>query len=114
MEKIGAIFAIERGINGQSAETRRAVRQAQSLPLLADLKAYLEASLTRISRKGDLAKAIGYSLNRWEALCRFVAEKVGVRTSAVSLVRGTTSRQKTLLIEGVTVDQVRAALTPAS
>jgi transposase len=74
LEKIGAIFAIERGINGQSAEIRRAVRQAQSLPLLADLKAYLEASLERISRKGDLAKAIGYSLNRWEALCRFAED----------------------------------------
>jgi transposase len=60
LERISAIFAT--------------VRQAQSLPLLADLKAYLEASLTRISRKGDLAKAIGYSLNRWEALCRFTEE----------------------------------------
>ncbi|GAB5430492.1 MAG: IS66 family transposase [Devosia indica] len=71
LEKIGAIFAVERGINGQGAETRRAVRQAQSLPLLTDLKAYLEASLERISRKSDLAKAIRYSLGRWEALCRY-------------------------------------------
>jgi transposase len=74
LEKIGAIFAIERGINGQSAETRRSVRQAQSLPLMADLKAYLEASLGRISRKSDLAKAIRYSLGRWEALCRFTED----------------------------------------
>jgi hypothetical protein len=71
LEKIGALFAVERGINGQNAEIRRAVRQAQSVPLLADLKAYLETSLTRISGKSDLAKAIRYSLNRWEALCRF-------------------------------------------
>jgi transposase len=74
LERIGALFAVERGINGQNAETRRAVRQAQSASLLADLKAYMEASLERISRKGDLAKAIGYSLNRWEALCRFTAD----------------------------------------
>ena len=47
------------------------MRQAQSAPLLADLKAYLETSLERLSRKSDLAKAIRYSLNRWEALCRF-------------------------------------------
>jgi transposase len=71
LEKISAIFAIEHAIKGQSPEKRRAVRQAQSLPLLADLKSYLEESLTRISRKSDLAKAIRYSLNRWEALCRF-------------------------------------------
>ena len=57
LTKIGAIFAIVRGINGQSAEIRRAVRQAQSAPLLADLKTYMETSLARISRKSDLAKA---------------------------------------------------------
>ena len=74
LEKIGAIFAIERDINGQSADARRAVRQAQSAPLLVDLKAYLDASLGRISRKSELAGAIRYSLNRWEALCRFVAD----------------------------------------
>ena len=74
LEKIGAIFATERGINGQSAEVRRVVRQAQSVPLLADLKAYLETSLTRISGKSDLAKAIRYGLNRWEALCRFTED----------------------------------------
>jgi transposase len=42
LDKIGALFAIERGVNGQNAETRYAVRQAQSLPLLADLKVYLD------------------------------------------------------------------------
>jgi transposase len=71
LEKIGALFAIEREINGQSAEIRRTARQARSLPLLADLKAYLETSLDRISRKSELAKAIRYSLNRWEALSRY-------------------------------------------
>ena len=74
LEKIGALFAVERGINGESAEVRLAVRQAQSVPMLADLKAYLEASLTRISGKSELAKAIRYSLNRWEALCRFTED----------------------------------------
>ena len=74
LETIGALFAVERMINGQSAETRRALRQAQSLPLLADLKAHLESSLGRISGKSELAKAIRYSLCRWEALCRFTED----------------------------------------
>jgi len=74
LEKIGALFAIERGIDGQNAEVRRGVRQAQSVPLLGDLKAFLETSLNRISGKSDLAKAIRYSLNRWEALCRFTGD----------------------------------------
>lgn len=74
LEKIGAIFATEREINGQSAEIRRAVRQTRTAPLLMDLKSYLETSLARISRKSELAKAIRYSLNRWEALCRFTED----------------------------------------
>ncbi len=74
LEKIGAIFAIEREISGLAPEVRRVVRQDRSVPLLADLKAYLEASLTKVSRKSDLAKAINYSLNRWEALCRFAGD----------------------------------------
>ena len=74
LDKIGAIFAVEREINGRSAEARLAVRQAQSAPLLAELKNYLETSLGKISRKGDLARAIRYSLHRWEALCRFTED----------------------------------------
>jgi transposase len=74
LERIGEIFAIERDINGQSADARLAVRQARTAPLLFALKAYYEACLGRISAKGDLAKAIRYSTNRWEALTRFTTD----------------------------------------
>ena len=74
LEMIGEIFAIEREINGQDAATRLAVRQTRSAPLLIALKAHYEACLGRISGKGDLAKAIRYSTNRWEALIRFTQD----------------------------------------
>ncbi len=45
-------------------------------------------------------------------LMRFVAEKLGVRASAVSLVRGATSRKKILLIKGVTESSVASAMLP--
>ena len=35
---------------------------------MADMHAWLEASLTRISGRSDMAKAIRYSLKRWNAL----------------------------------------------
>jgi hypothetical protein len=41
VRRIDALFAIERAINGQSAERRRAVRQELSAPLLANLHAWL-------------------------------------------------------------------------
>jgi hypothetical protein len=35
---------------------------------MADMHAWLEASLARISGRSDMAKAIRYSLKRWDAL----------------------------------------------
>src|SRR5213082_1513744 len=42
VRRIDALFAIERSINGQNADQRKVVRQAQSAPLVADLEAYME------------------------------------------------------------------------
>jgi len=44
------------------------------------------------------------------ALCAFVARAVGVPTSRVEVVRGQTSRDKVVRVEGVTGDQLRASL----
>ncbi len=68
MERMQALFAIEAEIHGQSPEARLAVRQARSAPVMADLHAWLEATLRRISGKSDLAKAIRYTLAQWGAL----------------------------------------------
>jgi hypothetical protein len=39
--------------------------------LLEDLRAWLESMLGRVSKKSQLAKAIGYSLGRWRSLTRY-------------------------------------------
>ena len=44
------------------------------------------------------------------ALCAFVAERAGVPPSRVSIVRGTTSRDKVVRVEGAEAEAVRAAL----
>jgi transposase len=74
LERIGAIFAIEREINGSTPGDRLAVRQARSIPLLAELRINLENNLARVSKKGDLAKAFRYCLNHWTALTRFILD----------------------------------------
>ena len=58
MRRIDEPFAIERAINGQLPEVRRAVRQARSKPLVVALEAYMREQLGRLSPKNDLAKAI--------------------------------------------------------
>jgi len=44
------------------------VRAQYLAPLVADMRAWLEASLARISGRSEIAKAIRYNLKRWDAL----------------------------------------------
>jgi transposase len=74
IQRIAALFAIESSVNGRAPDRRRAVREEHARPLLDELKAFLETSLTRISGKSALAKAIRYALSRWKALVRYLAD----------------------------------------
>lgn len=62
VQRIDALFEIERGINGKTADERRAVRQELSRPLVADLEAVLRVERPKLARGNDLAKAIDYML----------------------------------------------------
>lgn len=70
--RMDAIFAAERGIWGHGANERLASRQIHVAPLVAELERYLREQYGRLSRKGDLAKAINYMLSRWDSFARFV------------------------------------------
>lgn len=74
LARISRFYAVEARIRGRSAVERCAVRQAETKPLVADFKLWLEARLTEISRKSGLAKAIRYALALWEGLTRFLAD----------------------------------------
>jgi transposase len=72
VQRIGALFAIEREINGLSAGQRLAVRQDRSRPLVADFEAWMRAGRAKLSRHSEAAKAIDYMLNRLPAFTRFL------------------------------------------
>ena len=72
VQKLDALFDIERSINGKSAAERLAVRRELTAPLMAELLAWLTAHLAKLSRNHDLAKAINYMLRRWDAFTRFL------------------------------------------
>jgi transposase len=57
VQRIDALFDIERGINGKAADERRAARQILSAPLVADLHAWMIAERAKLSRGADPAKA---------------------------------------------------------
>jgi len=74
IRRIDALFDIERSINGQSAERRRAVRQDVSAPLVGDLEVWLREQRAKLSRGNDLARAMDYLLKRWPAFTRFLED----------------------------------------
>jgi transposase len=72
VQRIDAIFDVERTINGLPIEQRRAVRQAQIGALVDDLQGWMRDVRGKMSRHADVAKAIDYMLKRWPAFRRFL------------------------------------------
>lgn len=68
LQRIAALYAIEDQSRGQPPEVRLRVRQAQSAPLFANMRTWLEQTLTRVSGKTPIAGAIRYMLTRWDAV----------------------------------------------
>jgi hypothetical protein len=71
LERIAALYAVEKEIQGRSSDERRAVRNERSWPLLKSMKQWLDEMLGRLSKKSDTAMAVRYALGRWEALLRY-------------------------------------------
>ena len=72
LERIAQLYGIEKEIRGRSPDERQQVRQARSRPLLEAMQTWLKATMSKLSRKSELAKAIHYALERWMALRVFV------------------------------------------
>ena len=72
VERIDALFAIEREINGKAPHERKRVRNECSRPLVIALETWLREQRRKLSARNEIAKAIQYSLNRWTALTRFL------------------------------------------
>ena len=72
LNRIGALYRIESGIRGKPPDERARIRRLHTQPLMHELKAWFEQTLTRASKKSDLAASIRYALTRWVALTRFI------------------------------------------
>ncbi len=72
LQRIGALYAIEADIRGQTAEQRKQARQQRSRPLVEAMHVWLTELLGRLSGRSTLAQAIRYALNHWKGLIRFL------------------------------------------
>ena len=102
VQRIDALFEIERNINGSSADERCAVRRDLSRPLVDDLEVLLRAERPRLSRGSDLAKAMDYMLKRWPAFTRFLDDgRVCLSNNAAErALRGIALGRKSWLFAG--------------
>ena len=71
LERIGRLYKIEDEIRGRPPDERQAVRQARAGPELESLYDWLHKTLSALSKKSELAKAIRYALSNWVALTRY-------------------------------------------
>jgi hypothetical protein len=84
LARVAALYAIEANIRGHSAAARRAVRQAEAVPLVAELKSWFETQLARVSAKSVIATAFRYGLNDWDGLARYLDDgRIEIGTNAV-------------------------------
>jgi hypothetical protein len=112
VSRIDALFAIERDVNGQSADERLTCRQAVSLPLVNELHAWMRQERARLSRHNDVAKAMDYMLNRWTAFTRFLDDgKICLSNNAAErALRGIALGRKSWLFAGSDRGGQRAAM----
>ena len=72
VQRIDALFDIERAVNGLTTEQRLAARQDLSKPLVDDLHAWMVQARAKLSRGNEVAKAMDYMLKRWAAFAAFL------------------------------------------
>ncbi|WP_370393696.1 IS66 family transposase [Cognatishimia sp.] len=72
LKRIKAFYKVEAEIRGQSPETRRAVRQEKTAPLMADFEDWLRTVRARISRKSRLGEKLSYIAKHMEGLKLFL------------------------------------------
>lgn len=112
LDKIGALFDIERAIAGKPPTQRKAVRMARAKPKLDALAAWFDGQLKLISGKSDLAKAIRYACTRWEALTCYCADgRLEISNNAAeNAIRPVALGRKNWLFAGSDAGGERAAV----
>jgi transposase len=112
VKRIDALFDIERGIKGQSAERRLRVRQEQSAPLVAPLETWLRDQRSRLSNSAAVSAPIDYMLRRWGRFVRFLDDgRICLTNNAAErALRGFALGRKSWLFAGSERGADRAAV----
>lgn len=69
--KIGKLYMVERRIETLTPQERYRERQAKSVPLLNDLRAWLDKNAPKVAKDSLTRTAMTYMLNQWDKLIRY-------------------------------------------
>jgi hypothetical protein len=71
---LGKLFAVEKQAKDVSVPERLAIRQEQSVPVLAELRRKLLTWKEQLLPKHPMAEAVNYALSQWEQLTVFTID----------------------------------------
>lgn len=110
--EIGKLYEIERDLKGRPPDERRDERIRRAAPILTAFKTWLDKTYAKSPPRGELAKAIHYTLNRWKALQRYLADgMLAIDNNPVeNAIRGIAVGRKNWLFAGSEGGGHRAAL----
>lgn len=74
LEMIRRLYEVEDRARPLDAAARRAMRQAEAVPILERFRAELDRLASKLLPKSALAQAITYASNQWRALCRYTQD----------------------------------------
>ena len=112
VQKIDAVFTLEREINGLSPAERVAARRNDIAPLVNDFIDWLKRERAKLSRHNDVAKAMDYMLKRIDAFTRFLDDgRICLSNNAAErALRGIALGRKSWLFAGSDRGGERAAV----
>lgn len=74
IDMIGKLYGIERHISDEPPDKKYLIRQNQSIPILKEIKAWLDDMHPEVLPRSLLGKAINYALAQWHAVSRYVED----------------------------------------
>ncbi|KVK85506.1 IS66 family transposase [Burkholderia sp. MSMB1498] len=72
LKYFGALYDVERDVAELKPDRRQAIRQQRSRPVADALHAWMVTQRKLVAEGSAIAKALDYSLKRWEALTRYL------------------------------------------
>jgi len=102
LERIAALYAIEKKIRGEPPATRQAVRWSESAPLVNRFGVWLDEQRARVSPRSRLGEKLTYIANQWNGLLVFLHDgRVEMDTNFVeNRIRPIKLTQKNALFAG--------------